>query len=1192
MAENKLTYDDIIQPTSAITDAIAQLKELQAENAKFDKQLKQQSAELVQQIRAASPATEQGQATIRKTTAEVDKLVAARKKLAYAQSEEAKELARLQEQIREQNRLNKENIRLADSASDSYNALSVQYRRVKAELNKMSAAERESTEEGKKLEQQARDIYEQMKNLQASTGKMQLNVGNYPQLDEIQGQLANIIGLNGRFGESLMNLTTQGGGFQGFLNSAKTGVAAFGKTLMGLLANPAFLAVAGIAAVGTAFKFWYDYNKGLVEATRLTQQFTGKSGQDLKNYRNEVQAVADTYGKDFREVLQSVNALANQFGISQNEAMNIVRDGFIAGADANGEYLDTLKEYPAYFKEAGLSAEQFVAITAQTAKAGIFSDKGVDAIKEANIRLREMTPATAEALDAIGISSDRVQRELQSGAKTTFDIMQEVSARLSELPPTASEVGTAIADIFGGPGEDAGLQYLVTLKDIELNLDNVKDKAGELGALQEQQLQAQIELSNTISAVFDLTGGTFEELTTKAKVFVYDGLNTIIKGFVDLYNWVVDLYNESIALRVQSEYLFFVLKTGINVVKLGFKALYSNAVTLGKIVKAVLTGNFKEATQIYADGLAEEAKLAKEFANNVSSDFQSAFDNIENGKKEKITLQVETEVETPKDPVIKYNYDVKNMSNQELSTTRRSLEEEKKKLSALKDQAKAKAQLLEIDKAILQIELEQRRRARSQNPTTTSQPAETRTTSTPAAKAKEASAKVDDIELERMKIERERIQLQLQGTTTLEEEVRLKTELLDKERQIALYENSKKPESEKQSVADINAAYDRQAQELKRSFVDAELQQFDSAQKLAQAEFDLQDKTEREKTRFRLQAEKDRLEQVLKLNEKYGVELGSQQTALIQSQIAKIDQEMEKNEQPKDIYDLVGLNLNEEEKAAISSATSFALSQIQSIIAAKVEAANKAVEIAKTEVETARDALDAEIEARRQGYASNVEAAQKELAFAQAQQEKAIEQQRKAQKAQEIIETAQQTSSLITGAASIWAAWGSLPAVAIGLIALMFSSFAAAKIMAFKATRSSGSETYGQGGYEVLHGGSHASGNDIYLGQTSGGKQRRAEGGEGLAIFSKASTQRYGTMLPDIVNAINRGTFESRYMRATATTDPLTYILGSNNGTITDLTTVEDSLGAIRKQGESRTYVDQRGNFVEQRKGVKRRYIN
>lgn len=60
----------------------------------------------------------------------------------------------------------------------------------------------------------------------------------------------------------------------------------------------------------------------------MTKQFTGKSGDDLKAFRNEVQAVADSFGADFRETLIATNALSKQFGISANEALQLVKDGF------------------------------------------------------------------------------------------------------------------------------------------------------------------------------------------------------------------------------------------------------------------------------------------------------------------------------------------------------------------------------------------------------------------------------------------------------------------------------------------------------------------------------------------------------------------------------------------------------------------------------------------------------------------------------------------------------------------------------------------------------------------------------------------------------------------------------------------------------------------------------------------------
>ena len=358
--------------------------------------------------------------------------------------------------------------------------------------------------------------------------QQKMNIGNYTEsvkqawmeLNKLNDSMSNLGIMGGGFGSSLGALGDIGGIFK----SIKGYSSVFSnKWLLGLGA------IGGGAALG--YGWWVNYNKGLVEATRLTQQFTEKSGDDLKEYRTEVQTIADYYNKDFREVLIGANAVSKQFGIDASEAIKLIQDGFIAGADANGEFLDTLREYPAYFKEAGISAETFIAITAQAAKSGIYSDKGVDVIKEGNLRIREMTTATAAALEGIGISATEVQEQLKSGQKTTFDIIQMVSERLNELPDSASVVGTALADIFGGPGEDAGLQYIRTLKDIKTNLNEVKATAGEVGEAQEEYLQAQMELAAEVAKLFDATGGAYESMAARVKA-------SIASMNADLIKWV------------------------------------------------------------------------------------------------------------------------------------------------------------------------------------------------------------------------------------------------------------------------------------------------------------------------------------------------------------------------------------------------------------------------------------------------------------------------------------------------------------------------------------------------------------------------------------------------------------------------------------------------------------------------------
>lgn len=446
------------------------------------------------------------------------------------------------EAIRTLNKEIQNNRRTEKEAEGSLKSLRAELSNLTAEYDSLSRAERNAAR-GKELEEKINAITDELKGAEEETQRFYRNVGNYEE------SIKNAIGLNNDFANSIMEIAQNSKNGRDFFANMRNEAAAFGNTLKGLLTNKVFLSLSGIAGVGFAVKWWYDYNKGVQEATRLTKQFTEMSGNELKEYRTEVQALADFYGKDFRDMLVSANALSKQFGISQQEALDIIKDGFVAGADAGGQFLDILREYPAYFKEAGITAEQFVAIVAESNRQGIFSDKGIDAIKEANTRLREMNTATAEALDGIGISSQEVQQALQDGSATTFDIIRRVSERLNELPDNASVVGTAIADIFGGPGEDAGLKYIRTLKDIGTNLDEVKGKAGELGRVEEELIASQTELSKEVALIFDATGGAFERFTSKVRLFVNDVLTSLVKSVRQLTESV-----EERGAREQNQY--------------------------------------------------------------------------------------------------------------------------------------------------------------------------------------------------------------------------------------------------------------------------------------------------------------------------------------------------------------------------------------------------------------------------------------------------------------------------------------------------------------------------------------------------------------------------------------------------------------------------------------------------------------
>ena len=230
---------------------------------------------------------------------------------------------------------------------------------------------------------------------------------------------------------------------------------------------------------------------------RLTASFQLK-GQALEDTRKKVQFLSQAYKKDLNEVIDTATVLTNEFKISQEEAFDLIGKGFEKGADVRGEFLEQLKEYSTQFVNVGLTAEEAIAVITQSENKGVFSDKGVDAIKEAGIRLTELPKSTSEALKAIGLSGEEIQRQITTGQKTVFEVTQEISREIAKLPPNATEVGQVLADVFGGAGEDAK-GFVLELGNVSTELDELEDTTTEYEKAQQKVINQLIEYKEEIA---------------------------------------------------------------------------------------------------------------------------------------------------------------------------------------------------------------------------------------------------------------------------------------------------------------------------------------------------------------------------------------------------------------------------------------------------------------------------------------------------------------------------------------------------------------------------------------------------------------------------------------------------------------------------------------------------------------------
>ncbi len=482
----------------------------------------------------------------------------------------------------------------------------------------------------------------------------------------LAGNLLNMIGLNNQFGSSLKGL--EGAGTANVLDGLNTKVKAFGKTLLGLLANPWVLAFLGIVGVVAGFKWWYDYNKGMIEASRLTQNFTGLTGDAADKITTNLQAVADHMGKSFDDTIGAANTLVQQFGISWEEALAKIEDGIEAGADMNGRFVENINQFAPALRDAGVSVDEFVSILAET-RNGIFDEKGVQDIIKGGTRLRAMTKQIAESLDACGISSKKMQEDLANGNITMLDAVQQVSAKLKELPENSQEAGLLMKNVFGRTAAEGGTLLIQSLADVNTNLDEAKERMGDLGRLNREQMEAQKELNETLAAVFKMSGTSFEEMTIQAKTYIVQGLTNIIKGCVDIVNWFIRMYNKSIVVRGAVNSIVNSFKTLWEIAKFVLNQVVDSFKAMGTVIEGVVTLDWDKVKQGWSDGMNALKGNVETMARNIASNTAEAFNNTLNDELQEVSVDLNANLEgvgaTPGKPKVPYTPTAKEPTDKE-----------------------------------------------------------------------------------------------------------------------------------------------------------------------------------------------------------------------------------------------------------------------------------------------------------------------------------------------------------------------------------------------------------------------------------------------------------------------------------------------------------------------------------------------
>ena len=215
------------------------------------------------------------------------------------------------------------------------------------------------------------------------------------------------------------------------------------------------------------------------QAVVLTKQnFKDLNDTDLTNLTKQLMTLSERTGTDMQENVRGTNQLMNAFGLTAEEAMNLVAAGYQNNLNASDDFMDTLNEYSPLFEEAGFSADQMLQILKNGMDGGAMNtDKVADAVKELQIRLGD---GTFEA--NMGNFSQATQdtfQEWKNGQATVADVAASIGADLQKMTPTEQQAAlSALSSQF----EDLGIDASVALFGIGDAFTDVNGKADEMDA--------------------------------------------------------------------------------------------------------------------------------------------------------------------------------------------------------------------------------------------------------------------------------------------------------------------------------------------------------------------------------------------------------------------------------------------------------------------------------------------------------------------------------------------------------------------------------------------------------------------------------------------------------------------------------------------------------------------------------------
>lgn len=272
-----------------------------------------------------------------------------------------------------------------------------------------------------------------------------------------------------------------------------------------------------------------DVSEKLSTVIQMTDDLDNAS---LAKITKSAIALEDVLGFDVNESMRAVNSLMDQFGITSDQAFNLIVQGAQKGLNQNDDLLDTINEYSVQFKDAGYTADDMFNMLANGAETGTWSvDKLGDAVKEFNIRMSDGT--ANDYLEQLGVDVDKVMAQFNKGGPDAQKAIGTVMNAIMECDDATLQYQAGVG-LFGTMWEDLGADTVASLMDTKGAIDSTSDAMGKMDSAAYDTLESSLsQLGRTIKS--EVVQPIVDKLTPAMKTAV-DYINANVGPAVD---WIL-----------------------------------------------------------------------------------------------------------------------------------------------------------------------------------------------------------------------------------------------------------------------------------------------------------------------------------------------------------------------------------------------------------------------------------------------------------------------------------------------------------------------------------------------------------------------------------------------------------------------------------------------------------------------------